>query len=169
MQQFIYNDNSFFRFNNLLIDTQREKLKKDIDYQIEHNLCTAVRPYQTYNNMDEVYKDDETWQFLINKIKDCVSTITNKQTKQYMCWANVSKENNAYEKHSHNTDLTAVYYLQSSLPEYGTDIENTIIVPSYQNSVVIFNGALEHQIVNMPEVLAKNNHRYSIVIDFNYV
>ncbi len=50
--------------------------------------------------------------FLINKIKDCVSNITNKKTQQFMCWANVSKENNAYDKHSHNTDLTAVYYLQ---------------------------------------------------------
>ncbi len=53
----------FFRFKDLLTDIQREKLKKDIDYQVEHNLCTAVKPYQTYNNMDEVYKDDETWQF----------------------------------------------------------------------------------------------------------
>ena len=169
MQKFTYNDYNFYRFNDILGINQREKLKKDIDFQIEHNLCKAVRPYQTFNNMDEVYKNDETWQFLINKIKDCVSNITNKKTQQLMCWANVSKENNAYEKHSHNTDLTAVYYLQSNLPEYGTDIENTIIVPSYQNSVILFKGGLSHQIVNMPVSIAKNNYRYSIVMDFNYV
>jgi len=169
MQHFIYNNNSFYRFSNLLTDTQREKLKKDIDYQIEHNLCLTVKPHQTYNNMDEVYKDDETWQFLINKITDCISSLTDRKLQQYMCWANVSKEDNRYEKHTHNTSLTAVYYLQSNFPEYGTDIESTITVPSYENSVLIFNGALEHQIVNMPKILAKDNHRYSIVVDYNFV
>ena len=168
MENFNYNGNNFFRFYSLLKESTREKLKGDIDYQVKHHLCSSVQPYQTYNNLHEVYKDNSTWQFFIAKIGNCVSQITNKILIKNMCWANVSKENNNYHMHEHNTDFTAVYFLQNSYPEYGTNIENNIIVKAFENSLIVFDGKLKHGIVNMPESLAKNNYRYSIVIDYNY-
>ena len=51
---------------------------------------------------------------------------------------------------------------------YDINIENNIIVKAFENSLIVFDGKLKHGIVNMPESLAKNNYRYSIVIDYNY-
>ena len=83
-------------------------------------------------------------------------------------WANVSKEDNSYDLHTHKTDITSVYYLQNKYPEYGTNIEDNIVVNGFENSLVVFDGSIKHGIVNMPIELAKNNYRYSIVIDYNY-
>jgi hypothetical protein len=169
METFNYNGNNFFKFNNLLEKSTIEKLKNDIDYQIKNNLCDFVPLYQTFNNLHKIYEKDIAWQFFINKINSCVSQITEKKLLMMMCWANVSKENNDFQMHKHNTDFTAVYFLQNNYPEYGTDIQNNIIVKAFENSMVVFDGKLEHGIVNMPEKLAQDNYRYSIVIDYNYV
>ena len=168
METFNYNGNNFFKFNDLLEKSIIEKLKDDIDYQIKNNLCDSVPLYQTYNNLHKIYESSIPWQFFINKINSCVSQITDKNLWLIMCWANVSKENNNFTMHKHKTDFTAVYFLQNSYPEYGTCIQNNIVVKAFENSLIVFDGKLEHSIVNMPEKLAQDNYRYSIVIDYNY-
>ena len=169
MKHFNYNNCDFFKFDNLLNNIQKEKIKKDIDYQIKYNLCVTVPPYQTYNNLHQIYKNDKTWDFLFKKITSCVESTTKKKLIKLECWANVSKENNNYDFHSHISDLTAVYYLQNKYPEYGTNIENNIIINAFENTLIVFNGKLHHSVVNMPLELVKNNYRYSVVVDFNYV
>ena len=170
MKKFNYNGYNFHRFSNLFKEKTRNKLKSDIDYQIETNLCTQVKPYQTYDNLHEIYFDKTPWALLSTKITNCVTQIyPGVDLKKVKVWANVSKEDNSYDLHTHDTDLTAVYYLKNKYPEYGTNIENNIVVNGFENSLIVFDGSIKHGIVNMPIELAKNNYRYSIVIDYNYV
>ena len=85
---------------------------------------------------------------------------------------NLKKElkisNNKFKYHNHTTDLTCVYILKNKYPEYGTRLDNDIIIEAKENSLLIFNGEVIHSITNMPKILGNKNPRYSIVMDFNY-
>ena len=63
----------------------------------------------------------------------------------------------------------AVETYKSNYPEFGTNIDEQVIIPGVEDSLLIFDGKIRHQLCNMPFELAVHpqNHRYSIVFDFN--
>mgnify|MGYP001338714171 CR=1 FL=1 len=84
-------------------------------------------------------------------------------------WANKAVENSAFGFHTHDRDITVVYYAKNNYPEFGTNIDEQVIIPGVEDSLLIFDGKIRHQLCNMPFELAvhPHNHRYSIVFDFN--
>ena len=88
--------------------------------------------------------------------------------KIHKCWAVKidKKENNFYHKHLNL--LTSVFYLQNKNYYLGTHLKHNgseIIVPGYENSILIFNGDITHDAVFPDNKLKKP--RYTLVTDFN--
>ena len=156
----------FYLFKDL-ITLSNKSFIKDIDQQIDSgNLCLEVPKYQTYNNLYNIMKHKNNWKTLYNAIKDKVLSI-DKNIKLHSSWANVSKESSCFINHTHPTEFTAVYYLKNNLSCFGTIIEDSVIIPGEENSLLIFDPKIKHSIVNTPNNIYKNiGPRYSIVFDF---
>jgi hypothetical protein len=108
----------------------------------------------------------------------------NPRVKEYQVlsyWSKRMKENteenyasesyiNYGNSHSHEGfDLGMIYYLKNPSRIYGTLIENNnreIIVPGDENSLLIHHSQVNHQPAMPPPLVAKDDYRCVIVIDF---
>tara|TARA_R100001129_G_C5223193_1_gene220309 strand:- start:269 stop:769 length:501 start_codon:yes stop_codon:yes gene_type:complete len=149
-----------------LIPVPKETFIKDIDEQISlGNLCKEVPKYQTYNDLYDKMKQKTHWKVLYKEVLNKVMGV-DKNVKLHSSWANILKKDSSFADHTHDTDLTAIYYLKNKYPEFGTSVKN-LIVPGEENSLLIFNAKIMHSIVNIqPELYDKTGPRYSIVFDF---
>ena len=149
----------------------KKNLIPDIEDELKINRATdAVPPHQTKTDLYDRMKGRKHWDDLYKKIKHSLLRYYTKEFKLVYSWANKSDEQNQFNFHVHTQDITCVYYLQSRIPEFGTNIERKAIVPSIEDSLLIFDGSkISHKLCNMPYELAihPHNHRYSIVFDFN--
>lgn len=156
------NNNLFTRKVDILTKEEINLIKHDIDFELENNLCKSVPPYQTYSDLYFRYQQKNHWKKLYDSLTELTYNL-----QLVRCWANLSKENNIFSFHTHHdVELTCVYYLQNKYPEYGTRLEDGVIVEGIENSVVAFKGNILHSITNMPRIIAPTNPRYSIVFDF---
>ena len=158
--------NKFYRKTDILEKEEIQSILKDVNYELENNLCTEVPPYQTYADLFPRYSYQPYWYKLFEEVASVIGQIDMGDLALYKSWANLSKEDNRYVFHTHNVDLTCVYYLQNKYPEYGTKLENNIIIEGVENSIVAFAGSIPHSVANMPKEIALNNRRYSIVFNF---
>ena len=99
---------------------------------------------QTKPNLHLINKKPH-WKKFFDKLK---KTTQNKEI--HKCWAVKidKKENNFYHKHINL--LTSVFYLQNKNYYLGTHLKHNgseIIVPGYENSILIFNGNILHDCV----------------------
>jgi len=170
LQKIVIDNNEFIRKLNILNTEDRLLLKKDIDLELTSRPYStygtysnySIPPYQTYTDLFYKHQDKQHWQNLHKAFSEISSNLVLTKT-----WANLSNEENRYTWHHHkDVKLTCVYYLISPYPEFGTKLENGIIIEAIENSILFFNGSIIHSIANMPSVLGKFNHRYSIVFDY---
>jgi hypothetical protein len=164
LQKIIINNNEFIRKFNILNNEDRLLLKKDIDWELTNRPCTdsSIPPYQTHSDLFHRYKNNQHWQNLHKAFSEISGNLVLSHT-----WANLSNEDNRYQWHDHkDLQLTCVYYLISPFPEFGTKIENGVIIEAVENSILFFNGSIVHSVANMPSVIGKFNHRYSVVFDY---
>jgi hypothetical protein len=166
----LFNTN-FFIIKNLLNKDVINKIIKDINFEIENNFCKDlnVPKYQTYPYLFDRYKNKLHWKKYFNKINDSIKNFEKKYviTK---CWANVIKSKSNYGLHTHDTDITTVYFIKNSYKEFGTYFnfnEMEFIIPGEENSLLIFNGKLPHATTMPPEILCVNDPRYTLVTDYN--
>ena len=157
-------NDTFIREHYILDKLDMSKIKKDCDKELKINLCKNVPLYQTHNNLVPRNIHKTHWKKLYDKIFFYI----NKKVILKSSWVNKSLSNNNFKFHNHPNDLTCVYILKNKYPEYGTKLNNDIIIEAKENSLLIFNGKIIHSITNMPKILADKHPRYSIVMDFNY-
>ena len=148
----------------------KENLIKDIEEEFRVNGASdKVPPFQTKVNLYERMKDKTHWSDLYKKIRHTLMRHYTKEFTLQESWANKAVENSAFGFHTHDRDITCVYYVKNNYPEFGTNIDEQVIIPGVEDSLLIFDGKIRHQLCNMPFELAvhPHNHRYSIVFDFN--
>ena len=166
------NDYTFYRHTNFMDNTYKEKYIADIDNVIlnGHVASDNVPPLQTKTDLYTHVKVYSRWVELQEKIKDIIEENIGK-VKLTESWANISREDNRYGFHTHKRDITAVYYLKNNYTNYGTQIDDKVIIPGLENSVLIFDGKINHSIINMPFELAvhPHNNRYSVVFDYDTI
>tara|TARA_E500000318_G_scaffold5285_1_gene5476 strand:- start:763 stop:1266 length:504 start_codon:yes stop_codon:yes gene_type:complete len=160
------NGENFYRKKDILNQDEVKAILEDVSYELENNLCTKVPPYQTYADLFPKYSHQPHWQKLFKEVSSVIEETGIKNLALHKSWANLSKEDNRFVFHTHNVDLTCIYYLKNKYSEYGTKLENNIIVEAIQNSIVAFRGGILHSVANMPPEIAKNNQRYSVVFNF---
>jgi len=150
-----------FNQNNLIPDIDQEL--------IDNPASESVPKYQTKTGLYGRMKGRKHWDDLFRKVCHSLMRIYTKPMTLVESWANLAKENSNFGLHNHYSDLTVVYYLKCNYPEYGTNIDNKVVIPAINDSLLIFNGKIKHQLMNMPFELAvhPHNHRYSLVFDFN--
>ena len=150
-----------------LISVPKNIFIEDIDNEINSgNLCEGVPKYQTYNNLYDKMKEKTHWKVLYKEVLNKVMNI-DQNLKLHSSWANVSKKDSSFNNHTHNTNLTAIYYLKNKYLEFGTSIKDSVIISGEENSLLIFNAKVMHSIVNIhPDLYDKTGPRYSIVFDF---
>ena len=149
---------------NFMPESDFKKIFKDVEKNFNKNIHkdNLKSGKQTTPNLHLIHKKPH-WKKFFNKLKN---TINNK--KMYKCWATKidKKENNFY--HSHSNVLTCVFYLQNKDYYLGTHLKQNdqeIIIPGYENSILIFNGNIIHDSV-FPNYKLKKP-RYTLVTDFN--
>ena len=166
------NDYTFYRHTNFMDSTYKEKYIADIDKVISdgHVASDNVPPLQTKTDLYDHVKVYNRWVELQEKIKNIVQENIG-MVKLTESWANISREDNRYGFHTHKRDITAVYYLKNNYTNYGTQIDDKVIIPGLENSVLIFDGKINHSIINMPFELAVHpyNNRYSVVFDYDTI
>ena len=166
------NDYTFYRHTNFMDSTYKEKYIADIDKVISdgHVASDNVPPLQTKTDLYDHVKVYNRWVELQEKIKNIVQENIG-MVKLTESWANISREDNRYGFHTHKRDITAVYYLKNNYTNYGTQIDDKVIIPGLENSVLIFDGKINHSIINMPFELAvhPHNNRYSVVFDYDTI
>ena len=157
-----------FTIENFLAIENIEPMVRMIDHEIKTNLCTTVPKYQSYNDMHIKYKDDECFKTFITKVEDEAKKHIANKLQLSSCWFNVIKDDSdclgLSGFHTHNTDVTCVYFLQNCWGN-GTlfQFNNSILqLQVKDNSLVIFNPSLSHGISEW-----KDKDRYSVVVDFN--
>ena len=157
-------DYKFYRHTNFMDKTYKEKYISDIDKVITdgHVASNNVPPLQTKTDLFDHVKFLNRWIELQIKIGKVQLTES---------WANISREDNRFSFHTHKRDITAVYYLKNNYTNYGTQIDDKVIIPGLENSVLIFDGKINHSIINMPFELAvhPHNNRYSVVFDYDTI
>ena len=166
------NDYTFYRHTNFMDSTYKEKYIADIDKVIldGHVASDNVPPLQTKTDLYNHVKVYNRWIELQEKIKKIIEENIGK-VQLTESWANISREDNRYGFHTHKRDITAVYYLKNNYTNYGTQIDDKVFIPGLENSVLIFDGKINHSIINMPFELAvhPHNNRYSVVFDYDTI
>jgi len=162
------NDFRYVRQTDILSEEDRNLILKDVLFELQNHPREGVPPVQTFPTLLNKYGELPHWKKLADKAHSLVEVYYNKPVEclEIVAWANMSNETNQYDFHRHDWEGTAVFYLQSDLPEYGTDIDNQFIIKATQNSMVIFDGKKLHSVTNMPPDLAREHNRISIAIDF---
>lgn len=83
------------------------------------------------------------------------------------CWALKINKKQKNFFHNHSNLITTVFYVQNKDYYLGTHLKhngNEIIIPGYENSVLIFNGNIVHDAVFPNYNL--NKPRYTLVTDY---
>ena len=148
----------------------KDNLIPDIENELIVNRASnKVPPHQTKTDLYPRMKGRKHWDDLYKKIQH---TLLRHYTKEFVLiksWANKSDESNQFGFHTHNQDITVVYYAKNNYPEFGTNIDELVIIPGVEDSLLVFDGKIKHKVSNMPFELAvhPHNHRYSIVFGFN--
>ena len=165
-------DYKFYRHTNFMDKSYKEKYISDIDKVIldGHVASNNVPPLQTKTDLYDHVKFLNRWIELQIKIKTIIEENIGK-VQLTESWANISREDNRFSFHTHKRDITAVYYLKNNYTNYGTQIDDKVIIPGLENSVLIFDGKINHSIINMPFELAvhPHNNRYSVVFDYDTI
>ena len=148
---------------NFMSKSDFNKIFKDVKINFNKNIHknNLKSGKQTKPNLHLINKKPH-WKNFFNKLR---KTIHNK--KIHKCWAVKidKKENNFY--HTHANLLTSVFYLQNKNYYLGTHLigdESEIIMPGYENSILIFDGNITHDAVFPDNKLKKP--RYTLVTDF---
>jgi len=148
----------------------KENLIADLEEELRLNPASKNVPqYQTKNNLYDRMWSNNYWKDFYHVIRNVLMKVYTKEFKLMESWANKCDETNQFDFHTHYTDITVVYYLQNRVEEFGTNIDNKVIIPGVEDSLLIFDGKIKHKLCNMPYELGihPHNHRYSIVFDFN--
>jgi len=148
---------------NFMPELDFKKIFKDVKLGFNKNIHkdNLNSAKQTNPNLHLINKKPH-WEKFFNKLK---KTLNNNNIHQ--CWAVKvdKKQNNFY--HTHHNLLTSVFYLQNKNYYLGTHLkynDSEIIVPGYENSILIFNGDIIHDCVFPNHKLKKP--RYTLVTDF---
>ena len=108
----------------------KENLVRDIEEEFKINGASpAVPPYQTKVNLYERMKNKTHWSDLYKKIRHTLMRHYTKEFTLQESWANKAVENSAIGFHTHDRDNTCVYYVKNNYPEFGTNIDEQVIIP----------------------------------------
>jgi hypothetical protein len=150
--------------NNILNKNEILSIKNTIDNEIETALCKEVPLYQSYNNMNIKYKNNNDIINLFDRMLKETEIATNEKLNIAESWFNICKKDSKFQFHNHkNKYITCVYFLENCAGN-GTifKINNSLLQLICQdNSLAIFDAQIFHTI---PKWDGKN--RYTVAMDF---
>ena len=169
MPKLNFDNYTLYTETNLLNDSTRKKLIYDIEYEVKTRPVKIdyIPPLQTFSDLLKKYKTLH-WKEYKKAILKFTSQYIDSELEFDKTWGNVSIPKQIYPTHTHTSDFSVVLYLQNYYPAYGTNIKGDFIIPGLENSVLMFDGHLDHSIVNMPYEIATKNRRISLVCNLNY-
>jgi len=146
-------------FDNVLTETDRLEIKRLADYEIDNHLCLDVPKYQSHENMEIKYKDNHSY----NKLVEFVLKHSPIPLKIQSSWFNVCKDDSDFPFHTHEyVDMSAVYFVDGCEGR-GTlfKIDGTEhMFNSKNNDLLYFNSSLEHRVPDW-----SGRDRYTIAFD----
>lgn len=166
-----WNNLYFYQVFDVVDFSNKLNFIQDIDYEIETNLGPTPL-YQTKHYLHTYETSNKSyWKNFFDTSQSIVEIISQKKVDLIKSWANKITPESKYFLHTHTSNLSVVYYLSNSNPIYGTYFKHQdkeVIFLGIENSLLIFNGNIQHEIVFPPEKILNNSSRYSIAMDFNF-
>lgn len=158
----------FIHIKNFLNKKDHLNIRKDLKKAIKENLHCFSRDIsgkQTSNKLHLIYKTKH-WKNYYNKLFNITKKYKKNKIKYSWCLKILEKEKQFFHRHKKNT-LTSIYYVTNDNYELGTHIKNNnmeIIIPGYENSILIFKGELLHDAV-FPKYKLKKP-RFTLITDY---
>ena len=158
----------FIHIKNFLNKKDLLNIKKDLEKIIEIDVYYFDRKSggtETVNKLHLMYKTKH-WKTFYDKVSNVVKKYNKNKIKYSWCLKILEKEKQFFHRHEKNS-LTSIYYVANDNYELGTHIINNnmeIIVPGYENSILIFKGELLHDAV-FPNYKLKKP-RFTLVTDY---
>ena len=167
----VLNGEKFYQAKDFLDANTKEDFIQDIEHELETNLGPTPL-YQTNHYLQNLPTGKkEHWQAFYKKTLETAESITGKKFRIDKSWANKITEESEFYLHTHPSDMAVVYYLHTIHPSYGTYVkmdDKELILLGIENSVLFFNGKIEHEIVFPPVEVIKHSPRYSLALDLYY-
>jgi|TARA_R110000803_G_scaffold202262_1_gene267328 hypothetical protein len=158
----------FIHIKNFLNKKDRLNIKKDLEKAIQENIYCFKRKSsgkETINKL-HLYYNTKHWKNYYNKLLNITKKYKKNKILYSWCLRILEKEKQFFHRHKKNT-LTSIYYVTNDNYELGTHIKNNsmeIIVPGYENSILIFKGELLHDAV-FPKYKLKKP-RFTLITDY---
>tara|TARA_R110000824_G_scaffold131122_1_gene293050 strand:- start:919 stop:1437 length:519 start_codon:yes stop_codon:yes gene_type:complete len=164
-----WNNNSLYVVHNLLSNKDRNVLIKDVDNEIESNPHKdKLSGIQTKPYLYKKYKT-KSWSNYYNKLEKIIKTIGSLKLKG--SWAlKINKHSKPFLHDHSKSQFTSIFYLQNPNKYCGTYLcedKKDVIIPGYENSILIFNGKILHDAVFPETSVLKKKARYTVITDFN--
>jgi K+ transporter len=150
--------------NNILSIEDRTALKNIIDEEIKNNRCEEVPFHQSFNNMHEKYKNEESIKNLSIRALKEAELATNQKLSILKLWFVIIKYDLDCGFHNHKNVYTTCVYFLENCENNGTifQINNSNLqLMCKDDTIIIFNPEIMH---NVPKWSGKD--RYSVAIDF---
>jgi len=166
----VLNGEKFYQVKDFL-NFDKNVFINDIEYELETNPGPTPL-FQTNHYLHTLPTGQKDhWQDFYKKSLNIAEQISGKKFRIDKSWANKITEESNFYLHTHPSDMAVVYYLYTIHPSYGTYVkmdDKEFILLGIENSVMFFNGSIQHEIVFPPIEVIKHSPRYSLALDLYY-
>jgi len=157
----------FVHIKNFISKKDKLKIKKDLEKIIKSNVFmdNKITGKQSLNNLHKIFKTKH-WKNYYKKLSEITKKYNKNKLKSSWCLKILEKEKQFFHRHKNNT-LTSIYYVSNENFELGTHIKNNdmeVIIPGYENSILIFKGEILHDAV-FPKYKLKKP-RFTLITDY---
>tara|TARA_R100000742_G_C4275942_1_gene96698 strand:- start:537 stop:1043 length:507 start_codon:yes stop_codon:yes gene_type:complete len=163
-----WNHNRYIHIKNFVKEKEFFKIKKDLinNFKYYPHPDKLKSGRQTTNNLYEVFCHKKHWQNYFSKLAEIMTDLGKERLSK--CWSLKINKHEKHFLHRHpENNYTSVFYLSNENYELGTrliDNNNEIIIPGYENSMLIFEGKILHDAV-FPKYKLKKP-RYTLITDY---
>lgn len=158
---------NFVHIKNFINKKDSLKIKKDLEKIIKSNVFmdNKITGKQSLNNLHKIFKTKH-WKNYYKQLSEITKKYNKNKLKASWCLRILEKEKQFFHRHEKNT-LTSIYYVSNENFELGTHIKNNdmeVIIPGYENSILIFKGEILHDAV-FPKYKLKKP-RFTLITDY---
>jgi len=156
----------YLLLKNFLSKSDLLKILKDVELNFKNNVHddNLNSGVQTTPDLHLINKETH-WLNFFGKLTIEMNKFNKKSI--HKCWGLKVDRKQKSVYHKHGNFFTSVFYLQNKDFNLGTHLkyeENEMIIPGYENSILIFDGNILHDAVFPVEKLQQP--RYTLITDY---
>ena len=162
-----WNHNQYIYIKNFMLEKNFLKIKEDLidNFKTYDHPDKLKSGKQTTSDLHTIFKSPH-WLKYFNKLTGIMNDLGKERLLKSWGLKIDKKQKQFLHRHPENR-YTSIFYIQNDNYELGTQLkenDNDIIIPGYENSILIFEGNILHDAV-FPTGKLKNP-RYTLISDY---